>query len=393
MSKSSITRIIHNQVDSILFEEGSFSPLNWMLKEGHLDYADYQNWKKGQAEFLEDHFKTALKEIISALDAVRDYVSLHKLESFRQKYISATGETLHICRSSKNELIFTCIYEPAHDRMQMDLFFDSAEACVISDLITAITHKNNEDISNLMTRLDSSNPQKYQQYTQLLALENLLAHSETSDNKKIKVLLQQLSPLAFELLGRAAHDFLTSLWRELSAEIEKRHFDFENPKCHLSFTAFKGLQWQRVLTSVESETNWVKYPVLIFRNAEACFKLNKELEGIINWFKLFNLYPEIAEGMIEETASRVMLFKWQGFSVLEPELESSLFPAWVVMNSPALAENSTFSDNENEALKLMKSLVCETDGEISEAVVNLRSQLQSHYPALFIHYMKSGIKP
>lgn len=390
MPKQSIPNIIHNQVDSILFEEGSFSPLNWLLKEGYLDYSDYQNWKKGRAGFLEDHFKTATEEIISALETVREYASLHKLESFEQKYISATGEALHFCRSSKNELIFTCIYEPANDRMQMDLFFDSAEACIISDLITAITHNNSEGISNLMERLESSNPEKYQEYTQLLALEKSIAHSGTPCNKKIKILLQQLSPLTFELLGRFAQDFLTSLWRKLSTEIEGRRFDFENPECHLSFTAFKGFQWQQVLTSVERETNWVKYPVLIFRYAEACFKLNKEQEGIINWFKLFNLYPEIAEQLIEGTCNRVLISNWQGFSELEPELESSLLPAWMVMNSPALAKNSIFADNENEALKLIKNLVCETDTEISKTTINLRSQLQSGSPALFVHYMKVG---
>jgi len=76
MYKQSITRTLHNQVDSILFEEGSFSPLNWLLKEGHLDYCDYQSWKQEKAGFLEEHFKIAAKEIIYALETVKDYASL-----------------------------------------------------------------------------------------------------------------------------------------------------------------------------------------------------------------------------------------------------------------------------------------------------------------------------
>lgn len=389
MSKQSITRIIHNQVDLILFEEGNFSPLNWLLKEGYLDYSDYQNWKKGQVEYLEDYFKTTRREIIFALEMVREYASLQKLECFKQKYISVTGEPLNFCRSPKSELIFTSIYEPAHDRVQMDLFFDSADACVVSDLITAIINKSSDEISNLMIRLESSSPEKHQKYTQLLSLEKQIMHSVVPGNKKIKILLQQLSPLTFELLGRFAHDFLTSLWHKLSVEIKHQSFDFENPDYHLSFTAFKGFQWQQVLTSIERETNWVKHPVLIFRYAEVCFKLNKELEGIVNWFKLFILYSEIAERLIEDTCNRILLSNWQRFSELEPELESSLFPAWMVMNKPALAKNNNLADiNGNEALQLIKHLVCEFDSEISKTTLNLRFRLQKHSPALFVHYMK-----
>lgn len=63
MSKQIQTDPIYNQIDLILFEEGSFSPLNWLLREGHLDYSVYQNWKKGQTGYLEDHFKTSNPEI------------------------------------------------------------------------------------------------------------------------------------------------------------------------------------------------------------------------------------------------------------------------------------------------------------------------------------------
>ncbi len=190
MSKQTPTRIIHNQIDLILFEEGIFSPLNWLIKEGHLDYSDYQNWKKGQAEYLEDHFKTSNKEIISALEKVQEYASIHKLESFKQKYISATGELLHFCRCSKHELIFINSYEPAQDRIQMDLFFDSADACTVSNLITAIINNSVDDIPNLMARLESSNLEKQQKFSQLLALEKKIITLEESCDKKIKLLLQ-----------------------------------------------------------------------------------------------------------------------------------------------------------------------------------------------------------
>lgn len=390
MSKQSFIRLIYNQIDLILFEEGSFSPLNWLLREGHLDYSVYQNWKKGQTGYLEDHFKTSNSEIMTALEKVQGYAALHKLESFKQEYVSATGKALFFGRSPEHELIFTTIYEPAHDRVQMDLFFDSADACAVSNLITAIINKNCDEISNLMTRLESSNLEKHQKFSQLMVLEKKIMHSEESCDKKINLLLQKLSPLTFEILGRFAHDFLTPLWHKLSVDIEDQSFDTEAPDYHLSFTAFKGYQWQQVIFAIEREKNWVKHPVLIFRYAEACFKLNKEREGIANWFKLFVLFSETAEQLIEDTCHRFMLSDWQRFSELDPELESSLFPAWMVMNKPALAKNNAFSDiNENESLNLIENLVCKTDKEINETTIHLRSQLQNYCPALFVHYLRA----
>lgn len=52
------------------------------LREGHLDYGDYQKWRKGKSAFLEDHFKTPITEIIADLQRMQDYATALKLESF-----------------------------------------------------------------------------------------------------------------------------------------------------------------------------------------------------------------------------------------------------------------------------------------------------------------------
>ncbi|MDD2659283.1 MAG: hypothetical protein PHY54_06310 [Methylococcales bacterium] len=156
-------QIIHNQVDLILFEEGKFSVLNWLLREGYLDYNDYQKWRNGEAPFLEDHFKAATPAIISDLEIVQRYAGKLKLESFRHSYTSFTNQTLHFCRCPANENIFTTGYEPAQDRVQMDLFFDSAPACTANDLIRAIIDKRGDDVLRLMSQLKSLAPEKHRE--------------------------------------------------------------------------------------------------------------------------------------------------------------------------------------------------------------------------------------
>ena len=386
-------QIIHNQVDLILFEEGKFSVLNWLLREGYLDYKDYRKWRNSENSYLEDHFKAAIPAIIADLEIVRRYAGKLKLESFRHSYTSVTNQTLHFCRSPAHEIIFITDYEPAQDRLQMDLFFDSAPACTANDLIRAIIDKRGDDVLRLMSQLKPLAPEKHQKFDCLLALQDELTLSRKSSSRKIKLLLQTVTPLAFDVLGQFAHDFLTPLWHRISAEIADRYFDAESPENHLSFTAFKGFEWQQVLSSITREADWIKQPILLFRYAEACFKLNKELEGLESWFRLFLTFPEVAESVVVSSCNRLLLSDWQHFSELEPELEPILFPAWMLLKKPALAKN-TFAidcaDVGNTSLQLMCGLVGSKENGLNETIIKLRAKLQQENPKLFVHYMAAN---
>jgi len=383
-------QIIHNQVDLILFEEGKFSVLNWLLREGRLDYSDYQKWRKGEIPYLEDHFKASILTIIADLEIAQRYAGKLKLDSFRHAHTSVANQALHFCRCPANELIFTTDYEPAQDRVQMDLFFDSAPVCATNDLIRAIIDKRGEDILRLMSQLKSLAPENHQKFDHLLALQNELTLTRKTTGRKIDLLLQTVTPLAFDVLGQFAHDFLTPLWHQLSAEVTDRHFEAESPEDHLSFTAFKGFQWQQVLSSVTREADWIKQPVLLFRYGEACFKLNKELEGLEGWFRLFMTFPEAAKTRVGNTCNRLLLEDWRQFNELEPELEPPFFPAWIVLKKPALAKNAFTFDGEsvgNASLQLMCRLVDGKEKGLNETLIKLRARLQQQNPLLFIHYM------
>jgi len=390
MSKQLLNRIIQNQVDLILFEEGVFSPLNWLLREGYLNYEDYKNWRKGDSEYLEDYFKTSITELISNLKSVQDYARTLKLEPIKHTYASTTCQPLNLCRFPVNELIFTTAYEPAQDRMQLDLFYDSASAFIESALVTAIINKQRGVISDSLEKINDSNPEKHQQFVQLLYFEKQIRQSVETSERKIG-LLQTLTPLAFETLGRFANEFLTPLWHKISDEIADIQFNAEVPEYHISFTAFKGFLWQQVLSSIEREQDWINQPILIFRYAEACFKLNREEYGIANWFRLFIQFADVAEHQIENTCNRLMLSDWQNFSELDPELESSLFPAWVVMNKPALAKSTVISEiKHSDSLRLIEKLLCNFESNIDETAIHFRVELQQYSPALFVHYMRAN---
>jgi hypothetical protein len=206
-------------------------------------------------------------------------------------------------------------------------------------------------------------------------------------SKKKLTLMQEITPLAYDLLHRFTLDFITPLWHKLSDDISDLIFDSNAQDNHLSFTAYKGFQWQRVIESIELEQNWIKQPILNFRYAEACFKLNKDKQAIAHWFYLFIQFPQQAEQLIKKSCSQVLTSAWLTFTELDPELESSLFPAWMVMKIPALAKNIfVVEKNTNQPLELIKNLGSNSENKLN---VDLRARLQKMCPALFVYYMKN----
>ena len=383
-------KIIRNQVDLILYEEGSFSPLTWLLKEGVLDYTDYLQWRNGEVDFLENRFKVSLKKIISELELVNQYARLLKLEDTQHSYASVKGNMLYFSRDPGREKIYTSIYEPAKDRIQMDLFYDSSPACTANDLVLAITNNCHEDISALLARMKSLDFDKYQQFEQLLATRNDLTESSKTSHWKIRLLEQTLTPLAFALLGRVAHDFLAPLWREISADISEQRFDASAPENHLSYTAMKSFQWQDVLSAVAREPDWLAQPLLMFRYAEAQFKLRHELEGLKMWFRLFLFYSDQAEQFVGNTSNRLLLSDWQSFLELDPELENQFFAAWVLLQRPALGGYGMGFNGSSpgvESFQLISKLVTGSDDGFDEAAVRVRTALKQQNSALFVHLM------
>ena len=49
-----MTHHIHNLVDQLLLEQGEYRPLEFLLQEGRLSYADYEAWRNGELDFLDE---------------------------------------------------------------------------------------------------------------------------------------------------------------------------------------------------------------------------------------------------------------------------------------------------------------------------------------------------
>lgn len=195
-------QIIHHQVDLMLFEDGRFSVITWLLRECYLDYSDYERWGNGETDFLEDHFKATIPAIMTDLEIAQRYAKKLKLESFPLSYSSVNNKRLHICRLPANELMFATEYEPAQDRLQMDLFFDSAPACTANDLIRALIDEREDDVFRSISQLQALAPEKQQNFARLLAIRSELTVSRKTSAIFGEVLIDQF-PDGQQVLGGA----------------------------------------------------------------------------------------------------------------------------------------------------------------------------------------------
>lgn len=384
--------VITNQVDLILFEEGSFVPANWLLREGRLDYDDYQNWKNGGLGYLEDSFNASIMDIVADLELVRAYATSLKLESFAYDYSLSSGRSLDFCRSPAHEDLLTTFYQPARNRVQMDLFMDSAPACVSNELANAIIAHKEQDLARLLSRLEELDPDKHRQFEHLLRLRKQLISDRGTVADKIKLLSDVMIPRAFTLFGPNTQDFIIPFWQRFTEQLEQQSFDVEKPNIHASYTAFKGYQWPKVLASVKCESEWIEQPRLVFRYAEACFKLNREQEGFENWFRLFFMFPETAIELIGRTSHALLLSDWRSFRELDQTLTADLFPAWVLLKKPALATMSKLFERQglvNEAFQRVAELLNERSGSINRSSIDHRVRLRQEYPDLFGYYMET----
>lgn len=75
---------------------------------------------------------------------------------------------------------------------------------------------------------------------------------------------------------------------------------------------------------------------------------------------------------------------------LDPDLEPTFFPAWVVLKKPALAKHPFTMDCAGAGNTSLQSIYClmgSKETGLNETHIKLRAGLQQQNTELFIHYM------
>jgi len=396
-------REIEARVDELLLEQGEYVPMELLLQEARLDYAEYEAWRNGDIDCLDEVLFGDPQQVRALLRTAADYLKQRGWQPLDLNYTpwGAGGAghasiALRFSKTAELNALFHTSYRRPEDLPQMDLFTDSPANTLCNGIIQSVLDK---DIATARRRLD--------QLTDTAPDDIRLGHLEVLADALEEVkqpvgdvaqalarLQQTLTPIAERLLGTAAsRQYLVPHWRRLSRALQNTPFSEETPELHRSYTATRALDWQAVRDAVEGEQHWAAHPVLLCRHARAC-EMQRDPAAWWSWFILVWHHPDHADALDESNPELRGL--WEAFQNIDPELPVASFPSWVLLQRPGLAHHRAdelLPDTIElpcgfaTLLALLRLRLGEGDGGRRE--MELRARLKEQDPGIFECFLLS----
>jgi hypothetical protein len=388
---------IRQAIDRLLLEQGVYTPLQLLLAEGRLSYADYEAWRAEESDFLDERLFGDPQRSRAFLEQGAAYAAALGLvaESFCcSRWGTRDGDKLRFSADSAFDRLFHTRYRKSADAPQLDLFMDATGVTLVNGVIGALVERNYAEARRLLERLFDADPGN----SQIGDLELLVnaaegLHLPVEDvSVELDYLEQELTPLAGDRLGSGSRDFLAPFWQRLIEALQDEVFDPDHPKLHASYPAIQLEAWNLVQRSVESTSGWRREPLLLRRYARACGRLQQNELAAGCWFRLCWCSPDQADAIGREAES-IWRSHWQRFVGLEPELDSEDFPAWSLLEQPGfvlrLTDTACMMEVEApEDYLVTADLV--TAGAVAVPAADLierRQRLKDLNPNLFAHYL------
>ena len=399
-----MTQDIQQQVDQLLLEQGEYQPLELLLQEGRLLYADYEAWRNGELDTLDEalfgdreHIQQQLMQAEACLQQRGWQAETISYPGWGSKHTAS--RPLRFSASNKLDLCFHRRYRKPQDQPQMDLFTDAPATCLVNGITHALINRNTAEARRLLERLTDTAPD----HVRLGELERLVEAAEALNTPvndaaaELQNLQESLAPLAESLLGKDSRNLLIPLWQRLSAALQDQPYQASQPELHLSYTAAQAMDWEAVRQAVEQEPRWQAEPSLLLRHALACEQLHLQSAALLSWFKLCWQFPEQYDAL-ETSSNHELRQQWIAFQDLEPELPFSSFPAWLLLDNPGLTrvllEPGPISSNHEMvypvsylAMFQLQHSHLNPHAKQRHETMTLRAQLKQQDPALFQYFL------
>jgi len=335
-----LDRQIQHCVDQLLLEQGEYLPLEFLLAEGRLAYSDYEGWRNGDVVSLDDRLFGDPEQIKRDLSQAAAYARALGLAAQAIEYPPwGGGAALSFSRDPVLDELFRTAYRKSPDQPQLDLFIDGAGSSLANAVAVALGQRDNTEAERLLAKLYRTEPG----HPRLGGLERLVEWARlpqqpmADPERELAELREQIRPLADDLLGKDSRHYLVPLWRRIDNALQGRPFDPQRPLLHCSYTAAAVLDWEAALAAVEAEPRWRESPVLLKRHEAACGHLRRPGDALLDRFELCWRFPRDA-ALSQADASPDLIRAWDRFLELEPELEVPLFPAWLLIVRPQMAQ-------------------------------------------------------
>ena len=398
-----MNRSIQSDVDGLLLEQGEYLPLEYLLQQGRLVFADYEAWRNGEIKYLDEALFGDPSQLRQQLLDAEDYLISRDWQVETLRYEAWRSGTLHnsprALRFSPEKEMNDCFhrcYRKPQDQPQLDLFTDSPATSLANGITLALAERNPAEARRLLERLCDTAPD----HLRLGELERLTEAAERLhspvDDIRAEMHYQKttLTPLAQGLLGNAHRNLLIPLWRRLSQALQNQPFDASEPELHLSYSAAQALDWSISRKAIEAETEWQNQAILLLRHTDACERQNDNNAALPSWFMLCWRFAQRAEA-IELSGNHELSRQWENFQDLDPALPVCSFPAWLLIIQPGLTRilpNPTgqAAGCPDSYATVYQLRLNHGDSETALGAGNmaLRARLKQQDPLLFEHFLK-----
>ncbi len=320
--------------EDLILELGEYAPLEMLIRARRLGYADYQAWRRGEFQSLDDRLRGNRERIAALLHGAADHCRRRKLEARRDEWTAWGDDRRPLALAGDPDLdaLLATRYAPPDDRIQGDLFENSAETVLAADLERALTAGDREPARRALDRLAERHPD----HPQLGAYERLVAGLTVPDpigdpGAYLRAILDELEPAARERLRTGYRDYLAPHWAALGRALDGRPFDPREPCLHASYAGLRRDDWEGVCAAVTAEPAWRREPILLERLLVAARYLGDDGLLLEAACRLCWDCPEAAPAALLRDPG--LGPAWRAFEDidLDPPLATEDFPAWYVL--------------------------------------------------------------
>jgi hypothetical protein len=383
-------------IEQHLSQQGKFCLIDWLLNNNLLSYSDYEGWRNGKQNSLDSSVPLDKNALQALLDDTHTHCGKLGLTNEAQEYFLWGDNSNTLLRASRTPSINQALTQQwlrPQDVPQMDLFMDNSAVIAENTLHQTLADRQFQKAQltlQQLTQLNSEHP-KLGAYQDLL---NYGLHTQEHNQidpdhvaGEINGLEQEVLPLAKEVLGSGARDYLSYAWRRLANSMQAFHFDSTQPKLHPSYCLMQIPDWAGARERLEQEPDKHQSVDLIQNLALCCERLSDHNTAALLWCLLFDCDQDFAENAIESRVSNLMWPLWETFWEINDGGTTSFFPAFVLANEPGLIHHLPAIAPLTSPSTVAMADILKAHLHGGDEIVH-REKLQAISPALLRLYMQ-----
>lgn len=390
------------EVETHLAETGQFAVTDWLLGQSHLQYGLYEAWRNGEVAFLDEALSWDAKTLETLVRDAQLVCEQLKLVAQPTEYFSwQGGAVLSLSRSAATQAALARVWRRAEDLPQLDLFMDNTAVVTENRLQADLAARRFDEAEKTLEQLSRIHPSN----SSLGAYKDLInyGHHITAERtvapevfkEELTGLLEEVAPLAKEVLKALSRDYLAYGWRRLARSAETLGLAASDWRCHPAFALAQIPDWQAVAVSLQADSLTWRQPELLCLFANAMFLGAAPQMGYLVWGQLAERFPDFIEQHIDRhplaTRHPLLLELWDSFLAFDEQWPCQWFLGYLLIQRPGLVhliEKMPVGCDEAVTNPVNRTLVNLVWARIREEDQKLyRAQLKSAAPALLRCYM------